>query len=117
VISNFGWGEIAVILVIGLFVFGPERLPKVIADGVRMLRQLRAQATSITSDLRSELDLGEFRDLDPRAGLREHLGLDGEGPRGEAGDGLAGSAAGRARPQRQQRLRTGEVPPYDPDAT
>jgi len=112
VLNNFGWGEIAVILVIGLFVFGPERLPRVIGDAVRMVRHLRAQATSVTNDLRAEiephLDLDEWRRLDPRA----MADLDEPVPARSRG-----SRAGSPAPSRPQPLRSGEVPPYDPDAT
>ena len=30
--ENLGWGEIAVLLVLALFVFGPERLPTLAAE-------------------------------------------------------------------------------------
>ena len=111
--SNFGWGEIAVILVIGLFVFGPERLPRVIGDALRMIRHLRAQATSVTNDLRAELephlDLEEWRRLDPRTALDDQ---DEPVPAQSRG-----SRAVAPQPSRPQPLRSGEVPPYDPDAT
>lgn len=109
--NNLGLGEMAIILVLGLFVFGPERLPRVIGDVMRAFRQLRAQASTITDDLRSELDphLAELRDLDPRASVRDAV----EGPGGQR----IGSTAIRAPGQRPPRLAAGEVPPYDPDAT
>jgi len=40
-LENIGGGELIVIVLIGLFIFGPDRLPKAISDGVRMLRNLR----------------------------------------------------------------------------
>ena len=109
--DHFGWGELAVIIVLGLFVFGPERLPRVIADVVRTVRQLRAQAASMTSDLRAELDphLDDFRRLDPREDF--DLGSDGAPP--QRGSSVVRPASG-ARPPR---LGAGELPPYDPDAT
>ena len=68
--TGMGWGEVAVLVVVGLFVFGPERLPKVIADVVRTVRALRAQMTAITGELKDELsqtvDVDEIRRLDPR---------------------------------------------------
>lgn len=112
--DHFGWGELAVIVVLGLFVFGPERLPRVISDVVRTVRQLRAQAASMTSDLKAELDphLDEFRRLDPRDDV--DLGSDGSpAQRSAAGSSVVRPAAG-ARPRR---LGAGELPPYDPDAT
>ena len=77
VFNGVGWAEVAVLLVIGLFVFGPERLPKVARDAGRLLRQLRQAATGIRNDLRSELgpelaDL-DIRDLHPKTFVRKHL--------------------------------------------
>ena len=39
--DNLNLWEIIVLALLALFIFGPERLPKVIADGMRMLRNLR----------------------------------------------------------------------------
>ncbi|WP_131745442.1 Sec-independent protein translocase protein TatB [Frankia sp. Cppng1_Ct_nod] len=75
--NGVGWGEIAVLLVIGLFVFGPERLPKVARDAGRVLRQVRQMATGMREELRSELgpelaDL-DLRTLHPKTFVRKHL--------------------------------------------
>lgn len=72
--ENVGWPEILVVAVLGLFIFGPERLPKVIGDAARMLRTLRRMASDATSDLRDELgtDL-DLRDLHPKTFVRKHL--------------------------------------------
>jgi sec-independent protein translocase protein TatB len=60
-------------LLLALLIFG-ERLPKVIGDGMRMLRGLRAMAQNATSDLNRELgtDL-QLQDLHPKAFIRKHL--------------------------------------------
>lgn len=72
---DIGLGEILVLGVIGLFVFGPERLPKAAADAGRWVRQLREMAAgarkdladSAGIDLTSTLDsVRELRDLHPR---------------------------------------------------
>jgi sec-independent protein translocase protein TatB len=61
--SNFGFGEIAVLALLGLLIFGPEKLPKAAADAARMIRQLRSMATSTVNDFKS--DLGpDMADLD-----------------------------------------------------
>ncbi|WP_261574416.1 Sec-independent protein translocase protein TatB [Frankia gtarii] len=75
--NGVGWGEVAVLLLIGLFVFGPDRLPKAARDAGRMLRQLRQMANGMRNDLRSELgpefaDL-DIRDLHPKTFVRKHL--------------------------------------------
>ena len=80
--NGLGWGEIAVLLLIGLFVFGPDKLPRVARDAGRMLRQLRQMANGVRDDLRSELgpeiaDL-DIRDLHPKTFVRKHLLEDGD---------------------------------------
>ncbi len=68
-----GWHLLALGL-IGMFVFGPDKLPKAIADGVKMLRQLRSMARNATSDLSRELGTEiTLDDLNPKALLRKHL--------------------------------------------
>ncbi|HLL68276.1 MAG TPA: Sec-independent protein translocase subunit TatB [Micromonosporaceae bacterium] len=68
-----GW-ELVVIVLIGLFIFGPDRLPKLIGDGVRMLKTLREMARNATSDLSRELGTHvELEDLHPKTFLRKHL--------------------------------------------
>ena len=99
--NNLGWAEIAVLGVIAIFVFGPERLPKVAADAGRLVRELRRMASGVTRDLRDEfgVDLDEIRRLDPRRFFDE-----------EPDD--AGVRTPAAPP-----LPVGERPPFDPDAT
>ncbi|MFN2625798.1 MAG: sec-independent translocase [Mycobacteriales bacterium] len=102
--NNIGWGEVAVLVILGLLVFGPERLPKIAADAGRLVRQLRSMASDVTSDLKSELgpemaDL-DLRSLHPRRFIERHL-LDGETP-------------DRARAASGQRS---ALPPYDDEAT
>ncbi|MEV6602249.1 preprotein translocase subunit TatB [Actinoplanes sp. NPDC051346] len=71
--ENLGWSEILVILLLALLIFG-ESLPKVIADGLRMLRGLRAMAQNATSDLSRELGTDiQLQDLHPKAFIRKHL--------------------------------------------
>jgi sec-independent protein translocase protein TatB len=71
--ENLNWWEIAALLMLALLIFG-ERLPKVIGDGLRMLRGLRAMAQNATTDLNRELgtDL-QLQDLHPKAFIRKHL--------------------------------------------
>jgi sec-independent protein translocase protein TatB len=68
-----GW-KLLVVALVGIFIFGPDRLPKAIADGVRMLRNLRTMARNATSDLSRELGTEiTLEDLNPKALLRKHL--------------------------------------------
>ena len=103
---NLGWSELIVLAVIGIIIFGPERLPKAAADAARMLRQLRAMARSAASDLQAELG-PEMADLDlaslhPRRLAGSFLLADDDEP-----DVAAAVSV----------LAPGEIPPYDDDAT
>jgi len=67
-----GW-EILVILLLALIIFG-DKLPNVIADGLRMLRNLRNMASNATSDLSRELGTDiKLEDLNPKTFVRKHL--------------------------------------------
>lgn len=67
-----GW-EFFALLLLALLIFG-ERLPKVIADGLRMLRNLRRLATTATTDLSRELGTDiSIEDLNPKNFVRKHL--------------------------------------------
>ncbi|MBU6246079.1 MAG: Sec-independent protein translocase protein TatB [Actinomycetales bacterium] len=112
---DIGIGEIMVLAVVGLLVFGPERLPKAAADAARMLRNVRAMAANARKDLADSagLDLGEaadtvrgLADLHPR---RLATGLfaadDSSDDRASDGTSAAPSAPTVARPA------------FDPDAT
>ena len=108
---NLGWSEIVVLGVLGLLIFGPDRLPKVASDAVRMLRELRTMARGAAADLKAELG-PEMADLD-LASLhpRRIVGsiLDDDQP------GIA--PANPVPAVTVAALAPGETPPYDPDAT
>ena len=48
---DIGLGEILILAVLGLLVFGPERLPRAAADAARTLRNVRAMASTARKDL------------------------------------------------------------------
>jgi len=115
VFNSLGWGEIAILVVIGLLIFGPDRLPSLARDAARMLRQVREMAQGARSQIRSELG-PEFADLDldslnPRTFVRKHLFEDDPEwtPPSMPTDFPHRPA--------QQTLRDGELAPFDPDAT
>ena len=88
--DSIGWGEILVLIVAGLFILGPERLPSAAAWTGRAIRQVREYATGAREQLRGELgpkfdelrkpleDLRSLRDLNPRNAVRRHLFEDPE---------------------------------------
>jgi sec-independent protein translocase protein TatB len=72
--ENLNFWEIGVLLLLALFIFGPERLPKVIGDGLRMLRGLREMARNATRDLSREMGTDiNLEDLHPKTFIRKHL--------------------------------------------
>jgi sec-independent protein translocase protein TatB len=71
--ENLNWWEFVALLVVALLIFG-DRLPKVIADGLKMLRNLRSMARNATTDLSRELGTDiQLEDLHPKAFIRKHL--------------------------------------------
>lgn len=73
---DMGLGELLAIGVLGLVVFGPDRLPRVAAQAAQLLRQLRDQANDAKASIIEAADidattLKEIRDLDPRRALRD----------------------------------------------
>ncbi|MCW2614039.1 MAG: twin-arginine translocation protein TatB subunit [Frankiales bacterium] len=109
--DNLGIGELAVILVLGLFVLGPERLPKVAAEAGRTLRKVRLYVKGMTDDLKSELgpELGDvdLASLHPRTFVQKHLFSDED----------LDPAVGRPVKRAGAPLAAGEPAPWDPDAT
>lgn len=72
-LENLNWWEIGALLLIALLIFG-DKLPNVINDGLRMLRNLRNMARDATSDLSRELGTDiQLEDLHPKAFIRKHL--------------------------------------------
>jgi sec-independent protein translocase protein TatB len=73
VFENLNWWEIAALLLVALLIFG-DKLPNVITDGLRMVRNLRNMARNATSDLSRELGTDiQLEDLHPKAFIRKHL--------------------------------------------
>ena len=119
--SSLGWAEMAVLLVLALFVFGPERLPGMAAEAGRGLRRARSYLKGMTDDLTAELG-PEFRDVDllslnPKTFVAKHLleGLDDDEP-------VRSSAPAPATPPRTRSLPDtplgqDEPAPWDPDTT
>jgi sec-independent protein translocase protein TatB len=113
VFENLGWGEIVVLLVLALFVFGPERLPSLAADAGRGLRKVRLYVKGMTEDLRTELgpELGDvdLASLNPRTLVARHLLADDEDDEP--------SRPVHPMQRASSPLAAGEPAPWDPDAT
>lgn len=107
---DIGIGEVLALAVIGLLIFGPERLPKAAADAGRWVRQIREMAGNARKELSESagVDLGgtmdtfrELRDLHPK-NLASGM-FDDDEPRGSAND--TGDKPGAAKPNQS----------FDPD--
>ena len=137
--SSLGWGEIILLLIVGLFIFGPDRLPSIARDVSGALKKVRGFVTGAKEQIREELG-DDFADLDlgslnPRELVRRQLLDDDPPPFAKRSNGASRSGSTRvsttkahsatmadAGPAVVSRpappLRTvGESPPYDADAT
>jgi sec-independent protein translocase protein TatB len=127
---NIGWAEFLVLVVAGLFVLGPERLPSAAAWLGRTVRQVREYATGAREQLRSELgpefdelrkpleELRGIRGFTPRRAITRHLLDDLDSDPLDSWTKPNGYAAptGLGLPVLRP-LQPGERPPIDPDAT
>ena len=105
---NLGWGELIVLVLIGLVIFGPDRLPKAASDAAKLLRQLRSMARNATADLKAELG-PEMADLDLASLHPKRLVAS---VFEDEDDAVAATVPAQAKP-----LAPGEKPPYDHEAT
>lgn len=109
---DIGIGEILVLAIVGLLVFGPERLPKAAAQAGRWVRRVRELGQSARQDLvqSAGIDLGDT--MDSVRGLRDLH------PRRLATSLLADDDATTAPPSTGTGTPpTGKAPRFDPDAT
>jgi sec-independent protein translocase protein TatB len=76
-VFGIGLPELLVIMIVGVVVFGPDRLPEFARQAGRFVRQLRNLAQSAQTQLREELgpEYADLRlaDLDPRQAIRKHI--------------------------------------------
>ncbi|MER6115515.1 sec-independent translocase [Streptomyces sp. NPDC001743] len=78
--NDIGPLELVALAIIGVLVFGPDKLPKVIQDASRFIRKIREFSESAKADIRTELGPEfkdfEFEDLNPKTFVRKQL-MDG----------------------------------------
>jgi sec-independent protein translocase protein TatB len=123
--DSIGWAEVLVLVLAGLFILGPERLPSAAAWMGRTVRQIREYASGAREQLRSELgpefdelrkpldDLRTIRDLNPRRMMSKHLLEDFDDIKP---NGYPNMPVPESKPTSRP-LEAGERPPIDPDAT
>jgi len=113
VFDSIGWGEIVVLALAALFIFGPERLPTLAKDAAAGLKRVREAITGLREQMDDSLgdDFAELRDLDlrkyhPKTFIRTQLLGDDDAP--------ATTTVVAAVPRPRDRA---TPPPFDPDAT
>ena len=115
--------EILVLLIVGLLVFGPDRLPEMARQAGSWLRDLRRMVANARRDLSDglgvdEADLRKLQNINPKSYVRRNvldgldldLGLDDDKPPSRSGGRTADPAGERVN-------KAAVDPPYDPDAT
>lgn len=124
--ANVGWGEMLLLVVVGLVVLGPERLPEAIRWTGNTLRQARAYLSGATRELREEFgsefdelreplgELQKLRGMTPKQAITKHL-LDGDDS-WITGEFDGQSAAQPVKPQSAPAPQAGPAP-FDADAT
>ena len=124
--DNIGWGEIIVLAIVALFIFGPERLPHVAKEAAEGLKKARRAITGVREQVNDSLgdDFAHLRDLDlrqyhPKTFIRNQLFVDDEpastaGPSARAAT-IAGATAATYTTGRSRDAST--PPPFDSDAT
>ena len=132
--ANVGWGEMLLLVVVGLVVLGPERLPGAIAWTAGTIRKARDYLSGATRELREELgpefedlrqplsEIQKLRGMTPRAAITKHL-LDGDDSwltgefDGSAGDRGGGAVKPKSANPPAPTGPTGGPAPFDADAT
>ena len=74
---NIGGGELLGLLVLGMILIGPDRMPSVAADAARFLVKLKNMAQSATNELKENLGPGyedlQVKDLHPKTFIKKHI--------------------------------------------
>ena len=102
---GMGWPEIFMIGMVGVIVFGPDKLPDLAKQAGRFIRTVRRMAENAKNDLGREIgeDFSglQLRDLDPREVVRKNF-LDADDD-DRLRTELARAAAGRTSAVRPRR--------------
>ncbi|WP_069815699.1 sec-independent translocase [Streptomyces sp. TP-A0874] len=75
--NDIGALELVALVILAVFIFGPDKLPKVIHETTQFIRKVRAFSENAKADIRSELGPEfkdfEFEDLNPKTFVRKQL--------------------------------------------
>jgi sec-independent protein translocase protein TatB len=126
--------EFFLLLIIGIMVIGPKRLPEYTQKLANLVKEVRRMASGAREQIKEEvgIDIDEVdwkkydpRQYDPRRIIKEALLDDDSKPVSPGAPAVAAAAAvaasgtaGSGRPERAvQRLPQGEAAPFDTEAT
>ena len=74
---NIGGGEILALIVLGMILIVPDRMPTVAADAARFLIKIKNMAQKVTNEVRDNLGPGyedlQVKDLHPKALIKKHI--------------------------------------------
>ncbi|CAN5308756.1 hypothetical protein BH24ACT9_BH24ACT9_02730 [soil metagenome] len=129
--DSIGLGEIMVLLIGALFIFGPDRLPSLARDAAGALKRLRQTVTGARGQIHEQLgpDFDHLKDVDlrtlnPKTFLRKHLLEDDQSPTIHRRSGRSASnprMATPAEPAAAAAVATATTrriePPFDAEAT
>jgi sec-independent protein translocase protein TatB len=109
---NIGWTEFLVMAIIGLIVFGPERLPEMAGQFAKFVKTMRTKASEATAELTGSVDTKVVTDL-----AKDLRGLSPRGLTTKAVSSAAGLAgmSGKTKVATPGSAKTN--PLFDPDAT
>lgn len=137
--DSIGLGEIMMLLLGALFIFGPDRLPGLARDAAGALKRLRQTVTGARGQIHEQLgpDFDHLKDVDlrslnPKTFIRKHLLEDEQSPtihRRSGGSATRTSTSREATPAHSSAVSSGAVasgasgvpyqvePPFDAEAT
>ena len=74
---NIGGGEILALIVVGMILVGPDRMPTMAADAARFLIKIKNMAQKVTNEIKDNLGPGyedlQVKDLHPKALIKKHI--------------------------------------------
>jgi len=131
VFDSIGLGEIMVLLLGALFIFGPDRLPGLARDAAGALKRLRQTVTGARGQIHDQLgpDFDHLKDVDlrslnPKSFIRKHLLEDESSPTIHRRSSSTRGSAGRVRPAATSAATSSGAgttsrlePPFDAEAT
>lgn len=132
--DSIGLGEIMVLVLGALFIFGPDRLPSLARDAAGALKRLRQTVTGARGQIHEQLgpEFDHLRDVDlrslnPKTFIRKHLLEDDAGPTIHRRSGSSGARTATDRVQTSAAAVTSAAasdswgnrvePPFDAEAT